>query len=114
MYTIKSRIWIEGEAGVFLGYGRVSLLRFIHTEGSLSKAAKKMQISYKKAWSLIDSMNQNAKEPVVITVTGGNNGGGTFVTPYGLDMMNKFEAINKKCMAFLKDEIETLTSTDEH
>jgi len=74
MYSIKSRIWIEGKEGVFLGEGRIKILHAIIAEGSLSKAAKSLGMSYKKAWNLVNSMNKNALKPLVNTNTGGIGG----------------------------------------
>ncbi|MBQ4821052.1 LysR family transcriptional regulator [Aquimarina sp. MMG016] len=106
MYAIKSRIWIEGEDGVFLGEGRIKILKAIIKEGSLSKAAKFLGMSYKKAWNLIDSINKNASEPIVITNTGGSGGGGAIITPYGKEMILKFEEINKNCWNFLDQQLK--------
>ncbi|WP_405205914.1 winged helix-turn-helix domain-containing protein [Aquimarina sp. LLG6339-5] len=108
MYHIKSRIWIEGEKGVFLGEGRIKILKAIKTEGSLSKAAKSLGMSYKKAWNLVDSINKNASTPVVITNTGGSGGGGTKITEYGLKMISVFENINKNCWDFLDQQLKEL------
>ena len=49
-YQIKSKIWIESNGKILLGEGRVQLLKAIKETGSLSKAAKKLKMSYKKAW----------------------------------------------------------------
>ena len=100
-YKIKSRIWIEIEGKVFLGEGRIKLLKAIQHTGSLSKAAKALGMSYKKAWNLIDSINKVSKQAVVIKNTGGKGGGGAEVTPYGCDLINSFERINKNCWKFL-------------
>ena len=107
MYSIKSRIWIEGQDGVFLGEGRVKLLKAIIEEGSLSKAALSINMSYKKAWKLIDSMNQNSKKPIVTKITGGSNGGGTFVTDYGKQMIKNFDDVNQRCWDFLDNELKS-------
>ena len=106
MYQIKSRIWIEGEDGVFLGEGRIKILKAIIREGSLSKAAKSLGMSYKKAWNLVDSINKNASKPIVITNTGGSGGGGAKITTYGLKMITSFENINKKCWDFLDQQLK--------
>ena len=106
MYQIKSRIWIEGEEGVFLGEGRIKILKAIINEGSLSKAAKSLGMSYKKAWNLVNSINKNASNPIIVTNTGGNGGGGTKITPYGLKMITSFENINKKCWDFLDQQLK--------
>ncbi|WP_298547831.1 LysR family transcriptional regulator [uncultured Aquimarina sp.] len=108
MYHIKSRIWIEGEEGVFLGEGRIKVLKAIMVEGSLSKAAKSLGMSYKKAWNLVDSINKNASNPVIITNTGGSGGGGTEITAYGVKMITAFENINKNCWDFLDQQLKEL------
>jgi len=74
------------------------------TEGSLSKAAKTLGMSYKKAWNLVDSINKNAINPIVITNTGGSGGGGTIITEYGIKMIAAFENINKNCWNFLDEQ----------
>jgi molybdate transport system regulatory protein len=107
-YKIKSRIWIESENHVLLGEGRVQLLKAIETEGSLSKAAKTLGLSYKKAWSLIDSVNKSAKKPVTINSTGGKGGGGAELTDYGKQLIAVFEEINKNCWDFLDEQIQKL------
>ena len=106
-YKIKSRIWIESENHVLLGEGRVQLLKAIETEGSLSKAAKTLGLSYKKAWSLIDSVNKSAKKPVTINSTGGKGGGGAELTDYGKQLIAVFDEINKNCWDFLDEQSET-------
>ena len=100
-YKIKSRIWIETEEGMFLGNGRVRLLKAINNTGSLSKAAKSMGMSYKKAWNLIDSVNSKAKDTVVITTTGGKDGGGASVTEYGKSLIEQFEILNQQTIDFV-------------
>ncbi len=82
-YTIKSRIWIEADNKILLGEGRVSLLKAIDKTGSLSKAAKSIGMSYKKAWSLIDAVNKRAEQPVTTSSIGGKGGGGAELTDYG-------------------------------
>ena len=107
-YKIKSRIWIESENHVLLGEGRVQLLKAIATEGSLSKAAKTLGLSYKKAWQLIDSVNKSAKKPVTINSTGGKGGGGAELTAYGKQLIAVFDEINRNCWSFLDNELSKL------
>ncbi len=107
-YKIKSRIWIEFEDHVLLGEGRVQLLKAIDKTGSLSKAAKSINISYKKAWDLIDSVNKSAKKPVIVTNTGGKGGGGAELTEYGKSLILIFDDINKNCWKFLDDQLEKI------
>ena len=107
-YTIKSRIWIELNGHVLLGEGRVQLLKAIAQTGSLSKAAKELNLSYKKAWHLLDSVNKSAKQPVTINSTGGKDGGGTVLTNYGKTLIKVFDDINQNCWAFLDHELEKI------
>ncbi|WP_203258763.1 winged helix-turn-helix domain-containing protein [Hyunsoonleella ulvae] len=104
-YKIKSRIWIESEDNVLLGEGRVHLLKAIQKTGSLSKAAKSLNISYKKAWQLLDSVNKSAKKPVTINSIGGKGGGGAELTDYGKSLVTAFDEINRNCWEFLDKEL---------
>ncbi|AVI50953.1 molybdenum transporter [Pukyongia salina] len=105
-YTIKSRIWIEADGEILLGEGRVNLLKAIEETGSLTKAAKCMEMSYKKAWRLVDTVNSRAKKPVVTSSIGGKSGGGTALTDYGRSLVSTFDAINHHCWDFLDKEIK--------
>tara|TARA_R110000868_G_scaffold82271_4_gene232443 strand:- start:283 stop:621 length:339 start_codon:yes stop_codon:yes gene_type:complete len=107
-YKIKSRIWIECEDNVLLGEGRVHLLKAIQETGSLSKAAKSLNISYKKAWQLIDSVNKSAEKPVTINSVGGKGGGGAELTEYGKSLVIAFDEINKSCWQFLDKQIDKI------
>ncbi|MFK2819279.1 LysR family transcriptional regulator [Flavobacteriaceae sp. LMIT009] len=105
-YKIKSRIWIEADGNILLGEGRVALLQAIDETGSLSKAAKSLKMSYKKAWSLIDALNKRAEKPVITTSRGGRGGGGASLTPYGKALVNAFDTVNKNCWKFLDKEMK--------
>jgi len=107
-YKIKSRIWIEVDNKVLLGEGRVRLLKAIEETGSLSKAARSIQISYKKAWTMVDSVNKSAKKPVTESSTGGKGGGGATLTEYGKKLIQVFEDINKNCWTHLDSEIKKI------
>lgn len=103
---IKSKIWIETDEGILISEGRIQLLKLIESTGSLNKAAKEMNISYQKAWRLIDASNKASNEPLIATQVGGNKGGGTVITPYGKSLIASFEAINVACWKFLDLELK--------
>lgn len=105
-YSIKSRIWIEVDGEILLGEGRVRLLKAIDETGSLSKAAKSIGMSYKKAWSLIDAVNSRAKKPVIATAIGGKKGGGSTITEYGHSLIAAYERINENCWQYLDNQLE--------
>ena len=100
----RGRVWIDGADGTFLGFGRVVLLERIQEYGSITKAAKSMEMSYRRAWDLVDSMNKQAKQPFVELATGGKGGGGARVTEDGERAIQLFWKFSEDFQAFLKQE----------
>lgn len=103
---IKSKIWIETEGGILISEGRVQLLKLIAETGSLNKAAKAMNLSYQKAWRLLDEANKASENPLIETQVGGNKGGGTVLTAYGKSLIMTFEKINSDCWEFLDVQLK--------
>lgn len=108
--SLMGHIWIQGSEGTFLGYGRVALLERIREYGSITKAAKSLEMSYRRAWMLIDSMNRQTPEPFVVTSAGGKRGGGTRVTEAGERAIDLFWKIHEDFQEFLGSERETVNS----
>jgi molybdate transport system regulatory protein len=79
--TLWVKIVLPGRGAV--GPGKVALLRAVRETGSISAAARSLELSYKKAWQLIDDMNGMFKSPVVETHMGGSERGGAEVTSLG-------------------------------
>ncbi len=104
-YELRGRIWVEGRDGTFLGYGRVVLLERIKQYGSISEAARSMEMSYRAAWELVESMNKQANTPLVETVTGGKGGGGAQLTEAGERAIEAFWELYEKFGEFLKKEV---------
>jgi len=107
-FHIKSRFWIATEEGTFLGDGKVRLLQAIIDTGSISAAARELEISYRKAWKMIDVMNAQAQSPLVERQIGGKKGGGTLVTPHGLKAIESFLGLKKKCAEFMDAEFKKI------
>lgn len=97
---------IESEDDRFLGPGRVELLEKIIETGSISQAAKLMGMSYKKAWDLINSINQHTQKPIVTTQAGGEKGGGTIVTEEGKQLILAFKKLHKDIEIYLSQKLE--------
>jgi len=108
-YEIKNRLWIETDGEILLGTGRVHLLKAIEKTGSLSQAALSINMSYKKAWTLMNQVNSRAKKPVIATSIGGTKGGGTTLTSYGRELIVAYDTINLNCEEFLKEQLAELT-----
>lgn len=79
----------------------ITLLEAIDEFGSISKAAKAVPISYKAAWEMVDGMNNLSKEPIVIKVVGGKQGGGTKLTEYGKKLIEDYYLLKKEYDRFL-------------
>jgi len=99
--SLRGHIWIEGSEGTFLGYGRIALLERIREYGSITKAAKALEMSYRRAWVLIDSMNRQVPRPYVVTAAGGKKGGGTLLTEEGERAIALFWEIHEDFQKFL-------------
>lgn len=108
MYRIKvdNRIWIEKDGKTFIGNGRISLMEAIDQHGSISQAAKSIGMSYKKAWDLIDSVNNLSDETLVVKTTGGSGGGGAYLTNEGKKIVKDFRNLQDKSRRFLEEEIK--------
>lgn len=89
----------------FFGPGKLELLQFIQETGSISQAAKSMGISYKKAWDMVNSLNQLCNSPIVQAQTGGVKGGKTVLTPEGLELMESFQILQKNFQQFLEEQL---------
>lgn len=100
-YQLDGRIWIEGDEGTFLGYGRVVLLERIRDQGSISAAARSMQMSYRHAWLLVDSMNRQSRQPLVVSRSGGKGGGGAMLTEAGERAIDTFWSAYRSFKDFL-------------
>lgn len=103
-YAIHGRIWIEKGGETYIGYGRVFLLERIKKYGSISMAARSMDMSYRHAWELVDSMNRLSRKRLVETSTGGRGGGGATVTEEGEQVMELFWSLYGDLRTFLEEE----------
>lgn len=107
-FQIECRIWINSNNESLLGKGRIDLLKNIEQLGSISKAAKKMDMSYKKAWNLVNSMNSNFIKPLVLGSVGGANGGGSCLSKTGKHLIQIYDSIIKSNNDFLCKELTKL------
>ena len=82
-WAVGLRAWVERDGHVILGKGRLELLEAIDRWHSISAAARQLGMSYRRAWLLVQSVNEAAGEPLVEAATGGRQGGGARLTPRG-------------------------------
>jgi len=79
---------------IAFGPGKAELLEAIVRTGSISAAGKTMDMSYRRAWQLVDVMNRCFKEPLVETAKGGSHGGGAWLTPLGKEVLAHYRAMD--------------------
>jgi molybdate transport system regulatory protein len=87
---VRFRLRITKGDAIAIGPGKTDLLEAIAKTGSLTSAAKALGMSYRRAWLLVDTMNQCFREPVVKTASGGARGGGTVLTEVGLEVVRRY------------------------
>ena len=76
-----------------IGPGKIRLLEAIRDAGSITKAGIALGMSYRRAWLLVDDMNNCFREPVVAAQAGGSHGGGAALTPFGVRLIDQYRAI---------------------
>jgi molybdate transport system regulatory protein len=74
---------LDFEAGRKLGPGKIALLEAIRETGSISAAGRAHEMSYRRAWLLVEELNTMFAEPLVIARSGGAKGGGAALTRAG-------------------------------
>lgn len=121
MNAVKPRLRLQFGKAVAIGPGKAELLELIAETGSISAAAKRMAMSYRRAWLLVDTMNQCFDAPLVETAAGGKGGGGARVTDLGREVLARYRAILKKCaeaaaddFAFLNGRLAPTPPEDPH
>jgi molybdate transport system regulatory protein len=104
VFRVNGSLWIEGDGQRFFGPGPVELLELIGKTGSISKAAKEMGMSYKKAWEMVNRINGMAAEPFVVTSIGGEEGGGSTISADAKEMIVWYRELRERFRLFLDQE----------
>ena len=90
------KIKIEVHDNFNIGPGKIALMEAIISCGSISSAAKTMGMSYRKAWKLVNEINNASKTKIILTNTGGKGAGGAKVSPDGISFIKAYRNIEKK------------------
>ena len=96
------------EAAVRIGPDAASLLESIRESGSISAAARRVGMPYKKAWMLLDSLNQAFTEPVIKAAPGGAGGGGATLTPFGTQILKSYQRVAWEAADLLRDDVAAI------
>ena len=89
--VVKSKVWLEKDGKLLMGWGRASLLERIDELGSISAAARSMKLAYRNAWLWVEAMNRLSPCPLVEKSTGGPRGGYTRLTEEGRKIIKAYK-----------------------
>ncbi len=106
---IRFRLRITRGADIAVGPGKIDLLETIGKAGSITSAAKELNMSYRRAWLLADTMNRCFKGPVVEAEAGGKRGGGTRLTPLGAEVVRRYRSAEARARKAAAVELRALT-----
>jgi molybdate transport system regulatory protein len=102
----KFRMRVTAGDVIAVGPGKIALLEAIADTGSLTSAAKALDMSYRRAWLLLDELNKSLRKPAVDSAKGGQHGGGSELTDVGRNLVALYRRIdataNKACGADIK------------
>ena len=104
--SLSVRIDLDTEDRI--GPGKIQLLENIRSCGSISAAGRSMNMSYKRAWDLVDEINRICRRAAVERQVGGKNGGGAILTPFGLSLVARYRKIERSVESAARKELLAL------
>jgi molybdate transport system regulatory protein len=107
---LRAVIKAEFGNGLRLGEGKVRLLELVAETGSISAAARRMDMSYRRAWKLVEELNSMFPVKMVDTISGGRGGGGASITPHGAEVVALFRTLQAEADAMVAAKFARLTS----
>ena len=96
--------------GIALGPGKADLLEAIAETGSISAAGRKLKMSYRRAWLLVEELNTSFKSDVVAAGKGGAHGGGARLTDLGASVLRHFRNMERKTQRAIQGDLDALSA----
>lgn len=96
--SVQPRIRVHHGGEVALGPGKIELLGYVAETGSLSEAARRMKMSYMKAWLLVQIMNRSFRKPLIQLERGGAQGGGSGITETGREVLALYRRMHEESL----------------
>jgi molybdate transport system regulatory protein len=108
MVTLRVRIILDDDT--LLGPGKVALLEAVAATGSISAAGRSLDMTFRRAWELIEQLNVAFHQPLVEGHSGGRAGGGAVLTPFGREVVQHYRAVEAKAQAAALPHLEALAA----
>jgi len=96
---------VLGRRAAAMGPGKAELIERIEATGSISAAARAMDMSYRRAWQLVEALNADFRQSVIETAVGGRRGGGARVTPFGHRLAASYRSMEDKASSAIAAEL---------
>jgi molybdate transport system regulatory protein len=92
---LKIKIQLYCGEEIAMGPGKADLLDAIAAAGSISGAARRLGMSYRRAWLLVDAMNRCWQEPLISATAGGASRQGAQITAFGGKVLMDYRHLQK-------------------
>ena len=108
---LRGKVWIEMAGRHLFGKGRAALLEAVESEGSIQAAARKLGMSYRKAWSMLRAGQALTGARLVETTRGGSKGGGARVTDFGRELLRTYRSVEARFDGLLEEAQDEVRRT---
>ena len=105
-----ARLRIVLSPGIAVGPGKADLLAAIAETGSISAAGRRLKMSYRRAWLLVEELNGSFQKPLVAADKGGAKGGGARLTETGNDVLRRFRSMEKRTAKAIQADLAALSA----
>jgi molybdate transport system regulatory protein len=109
MAAVKIRFRVDLDSRCSVGIGKIELLEGVARTGSISQAAREMQMSYRRAWLLLNDVNVGFDRPVVRASPGGRRGGGAILTDFGKSLVAAYRELETEIHSLAASRLRSLS-----
>jgi len=113
MIGVRSKVWFAIGETPLMGQGRRDLLVSIERLGSISAASRKMGVSYRKAWSSIQAMEERLGARLIVRTRGGRGGGAASLTDVAKGLIATYDRVAGGLSDFVDHRFEEVVTGKE-
>lgn len=113
--VVHCKVWVEDDAGALVfGAGRLRILEAVERAGSIIGAAKELGMSYSAVWGKIRATEKRLGRPMLNKKIGGVKGGGSALTPYAKELLERFRTLEGRTQEAAEQIFEDIFGPDFH